>query len=115
MFPHFWAKHVDAAGRWRLRQHHRHASNHSASLCLRTSTSCWWATLALVGTAPCLLCHTPACHPICEASVAIIWLRRRDASTTLVGTALAVDSAAPLLLGHRPACLPICEPIGAPM
>jgi len=113
MFPHFWAKHVDAAGRWRLRQQHHHASNHAASLCLRTSTSCCWATPALVGTAPCLLCHTPACHPIGKSCVAVIWFRRRHTPTTLVGAALPVDSAAPLLLGHRPTCLPVREPVGA--
>merc|ERR1740123_1304228 len=83
-----------------------------SSMCLRTSTSCWWAALALVGTAPSFLCYTPTCHPIGKSGIAIVWFRGRHASTTLIGAALTVDSAAPLLLSHRPACLPIRETIG---
>merc|ERR1719277_1205806 len=65
---------------------------------LSTPASCWWAALAFVAAAPRLLGHRPTRHPICETSIAIIWLGRRHATTALVLTTLAVDSAAPVLL-----------------
>merc|ERR1719471_766851 len=67
---------------------------------LSTPTSCWWAALAFITAAPRLLGHRPTRHPICETSIAIVWLGRRHTATALIRTALAVDSAAPLLLGH---------------
>jgi len=77
-----------------------------------TASSCWWATLALVRTTPGLLRHAPPLHPIGEASVAVIRLRRCHTSTaTLVGAALAMNPAAPVLLGDTPSSLPIRETI----
>jgi len=80
---------------------------------LSTPTSCWWAALAFVTATPSLLCHGPARHPICETSIAIVWLGGRHTATALIRTALAMNSAAPLLLWHGPTCLPVCETIGA--
>jgi len=80
-------------------------------------SSCRWAALALVRTAPSLLGHRPTCHPIREPRLAIVRLRNgrngrnRGTTTTLIRAALSMNSATPLLLGHRPARLPICESI----
>jgi len=76
-----------------------------------TSSSCWRAASAFVRTAPRLLRYTPPLHPVRKSGIAIVRLRRRDASTALVGTALAMNPATPLLLRDRPACLPIRESI----
>merc|ERR1719189_751979 len=67
---------------------------------LSTPTCCWWATLAFIAATPSLLCHGPTCHPICETSIAIVWLGRRHTAAALIRASLAVDSAAPFLLGH---------------
>merc|ERR1712183_447409 len=67
---------------------------------LSAPASCWWAALAFITATPSLLGHRPTRHPICETSVAIVWLGRRHTATALIRTALAVDSAAPLLLWH---------------
>jgi len=85
--------------------------SHLTSLGSGASSSCRWAALALVRTAPGLLGHRPACHPIGESSITIVWLRRRHAPSTLIWATLSMNSAAPLLLGHRPSRLPICESI----
>jgi len=83
--------------------------------CSSTSTSCWWAALASIAAAPCLLCHRPPCLPVCKSCITVI--RRRccnacNATTaTLICTALAMNSAAPFFLGHRPPCLPVRESV----
>jgi len=80
---------------------------------LSTPASCWWAALAFVTATPSLLGHGPARHPVCETSIAVVWLGGCHAATALIRTALAMNSAAPLLLWHGPTCLPVCETIGA--
>merc|ERR1711933_226505 len=106
--------HADGAGRWLAGQRQSHASATLTSPDSGAPTSCRWAALALVRTAPSLLGHGPTCHPIREACLAIVRLRDwRDCGTTtaLIRASLSMNSATPLLLGHRPACLPICESI----
>jgi len=88
-------------------------ANHTVS---RTSSSCWWAALALVRTAPCLLGDAPACHPIGKPSVAIVRLAwcadgAADATTALVRATLAMHPTAPFFFGDTPANLPIRESI----
>jgi len=87
--------------------------NNQALCCSSATPSCWRTSLTLVSTTVRLLGNTPACHPIGEPSIAIVWFRRRHTPTTLVGATLAMDSAAPLLLTYSPARLPIGEPIVA--
>merc|ERR1719510_1353288 len=62
-------------------------------------------------TAPFLLSNGPSGHPIGETSVAIVRIRRRHATPTLVRAALAMNSTAPFLLSNGPPGLPICETI----
>merc|ERR1719461_1902906 len=75
---------------------------------LSTPSSCWWAAPAFITATPSLLCHGPARHPICETSIAIVWLGGSHTATALIRTALAVHSVAPLLLCHCPTRLPVC-------
>merc|ERR1719510_2286552 len=62
-------------------------------------------------TAPFLLSNGPSGHPIGETSIAIVRIRRRHATPTLVRTALAMNSTAPFLLRNGPPGLPVCETI----
>merc|ERR1719251_195702 len=105
------ARHADGTGRWQLRQCCSHDNPQRSRS--GTSSSCRRAPLAFVGTTPCLLRNRPALHPIGKSCITIVWLGRRDASSTLVWAAFAMDPTAPLLLGDRPTCLPIRETICA--
>merc|ERR1719145_522463 len=87
--------------------------NHAVS---STSSSCWWAALSLVRTAPSLLGDAPACHPVGKSSVAIVWLAgcadgTADATTALIRATLAMHPTAPFFFGDTPANLPIRETI----
>jgi len=111
----------DDACRWRRKMARRPAPksciSHLTSPGSGAPTSCRWAALALVRTAPSLLGHRPTCHPIRKPRLAIVGLRNgrngrdRGTTATLIRAALSMNSATPLLLGHRPACLPVCESI----
>lgn len=77
------------------------------------TTSCGWATLASVTAAPSFLRHTPACHPIRIASIAIVRERRGLTTTCCWWAAFSMHLAAPRLLANRPASNPVCESIRA--
>jgi len=80
-----------------------------------TPSCCWRATLSGIVATPIFLCYTPPRHPICEASVAIVWRRggshRGTPTCLLTGATLSMNPAAPLFFRHTPSSLPIREPI----
>jgi len=80
-----------------------------------TPSCCWRATLSGIVATPIFLCYTPPRHPICEASVAIVWRRggshRGTPTCLLTGATLSMNPAAPLLFRHTPSGLPIRESI----
>jgi len=83
---------------------------------LSTASCCRRAALACIPAAPVLLRSAPPCHPIGEASVAIVGRAGgadRSATDSLPWAALAMHPAAPLLLAHRPSHHPIGEAVCA--
>jgi len=75
------------------------------------TTSSGRAPLSSMIAAPGFLGHTPACHPVRKASVAVVRQRRGPTTTCCWWATLSMHLAAPGLLADRPAGLPICKTV----